>query len=169
MMIDMKIMTKLTFLPSLRSWTPLGSCQCWPWSRQKGSSSSCPAPLSENHRFDINADAGDLDHDDDGVHDDDDDGDDGVHDYDNYGDDDDDDDVVYDVADADGDDHLDGVKLLDLNLDPGDVVVVEVLHLLQLVLKPEIYDFFFENIITFVITVIIIIIIIIWVQRYCWF
>ena len=32
--------------------------------------------------------------------------------------------------------YLDGVELLDLNLDPGDVVVVEVLHLLQLVFQP---------------------------------
>ena len=32
--------------------------------------------------------------------------------------------------------YLDGVELLDLDLDPGDVVVVEVLHLLQLVFQP---------------------------------
>ena len=32
--------------------------------------------------------------------------------------------------------YLDGVELLDLNLDPGDVVVIEVLHLLQLVFQP---------------------------------
>ena len=32
--------------------------------------------------------------------------------------------------------YLDGVQLLDLDLDPGDVVVVEVLHLLQLVFQP---------------------------------
>ena len=42
--------------------------------------------------------------------------------------------MLNDDADAD---HLDGVELLDLNLDPGDVVVVKVLHLLQLVFKPE--------------------------------
>ena len=34
--------------------------------------------------------------------------------------------------------YLDGVELLDLDLDPGDVVVVEVLHLLQLILQPDI-------------------------------
>ena len=34
--------------------------------------------------------------------------------------------------------YLDGVELLDLNLNSGDVVVVEVLHLLQLILQPDI-------------------------------
>ena len=111
-------------------------------SRQKGSSSFCPTPLSESHGIDA-ADEANHDYDDD----------------DDYADDDYHGDVV-DDADADTV-YLDGVELLDLNLDPGDVVVVEVLHLLQLILKPENYDFFFENIITFVITVIIIIIIII--------
>ena len=97
MVIITMIVVKIIFLPSLRSWTPPESCQCWPLSLRRGSSSSCPTPLSEN----------------------------GPHDGD------DDDDYAY-ADDDDGDDngHLEGVELLDLNLDPRDVVVVEVLHLL---------------------------------------
>ena len=43
-----------------------------------------------------------------------------------------------DDNDDDDDSHFDGVELLDLNLNSGDVVVVEVLHLLQLILQPDI-------------------------------
>ena len=44
--------------------------------------------------------------------------------------------IAYDYDDDDS--HFDGVELLDLNLNSGDVVVVEVLHLLQLILQPDI-------------------------------
>ena len=48
MVIITMIVVKIIFLPSLRSWTPPEFCQCWPSSLRRGSSSSCPAPLSEN-------------------------------------------------------------------------------------------------------------------------
>ena len=44
--------------------------------------------------------------------------------------------IAYDYDDDDS--QFDGVELLDFNLNYGDVDVVEVLHLLQLILQPDI-------------------------------